>query len=175
MENDILTNDPESISYRRNCNTLVVFGTGVAIFGLWSTLKFIGYLIFGIPILTGEELAEFPDIFYVIVIILTLLILLGDVALRFIVMRRARAEGLGRKVNVRYLIVLGIIIIYGCTSVAYAIQDFLSVTGAFGDKYVEIFVELTVLFFEIELFIAAVRVRKYKAKLEEIRRKKFAG
>ena len=132
-------------------------------------------MIFGIPILTGEELAEFPDIFYVIVIILTLLILLGDVALRFIVMRRARAEGLGRRVSVRYLIVLGIIIIYGCTSVAYAIQDFLSVTGAFGDKYVEIFVELTVLFFEIELFIAAVRVRKYKAKLEEIRRKKFAG
>ena len=175
MENDILTNDPESISYRRNCNTLVVFGTGVGIFGLWSTLKFVGYLIFGIPILTGEELAEFPDIFYVIVIILTLLILLGDVALRFIVMRRARAEGLGRKVSVRYLIVLGIIIIYGCTSVAYVIQDFLSVTGAFGDKYVEIFVELTVLFFEIELFIAAVRVRKYKAKLEEIRRKKFAG
>ncbi len=175
MENDILTNDPESISYRRNCNTLVVFGTGVAIFGLWSTLKFVGYLIFGIPILTGEELAEFPDIFYVIVIILTLLILLGDVALRFIVMRRSRAEGLGRKVSVRYLIVLGIIIIYGCTSVAYAIQDFLSVTGAFGDKYVEIFVELTVLFFEIELFIAAVRVRKFKAKLEELRRKKFAG
>ena len=175
MENDILTNDPESISYRRNCNTLVVFGTGVAIFGLWSTLKFIGYLIFGIPILTGEELTEFPDIFYVIVIILTLLILLGDVALRFIVMRRARAEGLGRRVSVRYLIVLGIIIIYGCTSVAYAIQDFLSVTGAFGDKYVEIFVELTVLFFEIELFIAAVRVRKFKAKLEELRRKKFAG
>ena len=175
MENDILTNDPESISYRRNCNTLVVFGTGVAIFGLWSTLKFIGYLIFGIPILTGEVPAEFPDIFYVIVIILTLLILLGDVALRFIVMRRARAEGFGRKVSVRYLIILGLIIVYGCLSVAYAIEDFLSVTGSFGEKYVEIFVELTILFIEIEMFIAAVRVRKFKAKLAELRRQRFAG
>ena len=175
MEDDILTNDPESINYRRNCNTLVVFGTGVGVFGLWTTLKFIGYLVFGIPILTGDELEEFPDLFYVVVIITTLMILGGDLALRFIVMRRARAEGFGRKVSVRYLIILGLIIVYGCLSVAYAIEDFLSVTGSFGEKYVEIFVELTILFIEIEMFIAAVRVRKFKAKLAELRRQRFAG
>ena len=175
MESDVLTNDPESISYRRNCNTLVVFGTGVGIFGLWTTLKFLGYIIFDIPILTADDLEEFPEIFYVVVIIATLMILGGDLALRFIVMRRARAEGFGRKVSVRYLIILGFLILYGCVSVAYAIEDFLSVTGAFGDKYVEIFVELTILFIEIEMFIAAVRVRKYKAKLAELRRQRFAG
>ena len=163
----ILQNDPRSVNFRRNSNTLVILGTAVIVFGLWNIIKVVAYSILGIPIydlsdLEGVE-AEDEQFFMIFIMIILYITLAGDAVVRFIAGHNARAEGLGKKRSKAYLFFLVWEILFGIFTVGSVISEMFASPESFEDYYVSLFMELSSLVILIEVFIAALSVRKYKA------------
>ena len=168
MENtDILKNDPGSLRYRRESSTLVVLGTGVMAFGIWSIIKLIGTFAFRIPLFTASEEEELGSVGMIFAIIIAVIIVSVDVLLRIFVGIRARREGAGKKAGKAYLVFLVLMIIVSVISVAVEIDAVLSAERDFFDSYANLIMELTSLVVSFEVFMAAIYVRRFRAKAEE--------
>lgn len=168
MENtDILKNDPGSLRYRRESSTLVVLGTGVMAFGIWSIIKLIGTFAFRIPLFTASEEEELGSVGMIFAIIIAVIIVSVDVLLRIFVGIRARREGAGKKAGKAYLVFLVLMIIVSVISVIVEIDAVLSAERDFFDSYANLIMELTSLVVSFEVFMAAIYVRRFRAKAEE--------
>ncbi len=168
MENtDILQNDPGSLRYRRESSTLVVLGTGVMVFGIWSIIKLLGTFAFRIPLFTASEEEDLGSVGMIFAIIIAVIIVSVDVLLRIFVGIRARREGSGKKAGKAYLVFLVLMIIVSVISVAAEIDAVLSAERDFFDTYANLIMELTSLVVSFEVFMAAIYVRRFRAKAEE--------
>ena len=168
MENtDILKNDPGSLRYRRESSTLVVLGTGVMAFGIWSIIKLIGTFAFRIPLFTASEEEELGSVGMIFAIIIAVIIVSVDVLLRIFVGIRARREGAGKKAGKAYLVFLVLMIIVSVISVIVEIDAVLSAERDFFDSYANLIMELTSLVVSFEVYMAAIYVRRFRAKAEE--------
>ena len=168
MENtDILKNDPGSLRYRRESSTLVVLGTGVMVFGIWSIIKLIGTFAFRIPLFTASEEEDLGSVGMLFAIIIAVILVSVDVLLRIFVGIRARREGEGKKAGKAYLVFLVLMIIVSVISVAVEIDAVLSAERDFFDSYANLIMELTSLVVSFEVFMAAIYVRRFRAKAEE--------
>ena len=168
MENtDILRNDPESLRYRRESSTLVVLGTGVMVFGIWSIIKLIGTFAFRIPLFTESEEEDLGSVGMIFAVIIAVIIVSVDVLLRIFVGIRARREGEGKKkAGKAYLVFLVLMIIVSVLSVVVEIDTVLSAERDFFDSYANLIMELTSLVVSFEVFMAAIYVRRFRAKAE---------
>ncbi len=168
MENtDILKNDPGSLRYRRESSTLVVLGTGVMVFGIWSIIKLLGMFAFRIPLFTASEEEDLGSVGMLFAVIIAVIIVSVDVLLRIFVGIRARREGEGKKAEKAYLVFLVLMIIVSVISVAVEIDAVLSAERDFFDSYANLIMELTSLVVSFEVFMAAKYVRRFRAKAEE--------
>ncbi len=167
VNENVLANDRESVKYRRNCNTLVVFGTGVILYGFWSIIKLAMCLIFEVEIFNKEDLEEFGPIGISIVLVIVVIIMAVDVLIRLRTGLRARYEGAGKKAGKSYLFWCIWLILESTISIIIVVPDVINMQDDFIDTYLSVFMELTSLAMTIEVFMAGISVRKYRKKLQE--------
>ena len=175
-ETDILKNhelahksevDPQ-VKYRRLRNLLSTSSFGVIIFGLWSIIRSVLYVLFSresqkeIDMTVSETGAESSDVLMVIVILM--LVILGlEIALRLFVGLSARAESKGKKKSIAYVIVAGILIPFYVMSVIYSIASTDYINGVV-DNIITIIMDITSTLALIELFVAAISIRVMRKK-----------
>ena len=169
LENkEILQNEPESVKFRRNSKTLVIFGTGVIPFGFWSIIKIAGYVIFGIPIIDPSEIEDVDEAGVIFLMVFVSVFVLADVFIRVIVGLCFNKEGRGKKVKGAYLVLAVWEILFGAFSlIVYVYQIMFDPdmsADSFFDSYITLFLELSSFLIMVEAFIAALNVRKYKSK-----------
>lgn len=167
VNENLPANGRESVKYRRNCNTLVVLGTGVILYGFWTIIKIAMCLIFGVELFDEEDVAEFGPVGMTFLMIILVLILAVDVFIRLYAGLRARYEGTGKKAGKSYLVWCVWLILESAFSIFIVVPDIIDMNGDFIDTYLSVFMELTSLAMTIEVFIAGISVRKYRKKLQE--------
>ena len=158
----ILDNSPEAVSYRRNISTLGILGIGVIVFGFWGIIKLIAELFLGIDIYRPEDLEGLDETAIMIVNVTIFVIMTIDIILRIIVGLKARREGRGKKTGRGYLVIILMLIISSTFNVCVVAWDLITMRGAFGEDFAAIFMELSSLVVSLEVFIAAVSVRRYR-------------
>ena len=172
MENSaVLQNDNASIKLRKNCRTLVDLGTGIIIFGFWSIVKLATYTLLEIPIYDLSEYDDLDQSDLPLLMTFLYVMLAADVIIRVIVGLNARAEGRGRSRSSLYLIFNVWMILFGIFSVGSLVWECLAAgyTEAFFDYLLMLFMEASSLAITIEVYAAALSVRRYK--LKELRRR----
>ena len=163
----LIRNDPEAIELRKKENTLVVIGSGVILFGVWSIVKALLY--------TVSDRAEFLEEIYdnglgtagvVFSIAVVGLVLLADLGLRFYVGRSAIAEGRGHKKSALYLVLAGLMA--GASVIMLLMVIFIPGDIAEGilDRIVSVVVEGTSLVMVCEMIWAGICVRRERAREE---------
>lgn len=162
----LIQNDRESINFRRNSNTLVIFGTGVMIYGVWTAAKIITYIGLGNNIFDFVDISELNLVEYKILFIVLMLYLMCDMAVRIVIGMAAIFEG---KNPDRRFPKAGIFftvweIAYGILSTFLTAKYTIDVWcfDTFEDNMTSLFMELTSLVMLIEVFIATISVRRYK-------------
>ena len=161
-------NSPEAINFRRNSNTLSILGAGVIIFGFWSVIKIVTYSVLGVPLYTEADVEAAGGVSIDIIVTVLYCLLAGDIIVRLIVGLCARAEGKHHEKRQKgfYLGFTVWEILFEIFSVYSVIVQFLNLN----DKdcievYVSIFMELSSLLILIEVYIAALSVRRYKKRM----------
>lgn len=169
IQNDInALNSPEAINFRRNSNTLSILGAGVIIFGFWSVIKIVTYSVLGIPLYTEADVEAAGGVSIDIIVTVLYCLLAGDIIVRLIIGLIAGAEGRDHSKRKRgfYLGFMVWEIIFQIFSVFTVIAQFLSLNDdTFVEVYVSLFMELSSLLILIEVYIAALSVRRYKKRM----------
>ena len=162
----LLENDRKSINFRRNSNTLVIFGTGVMIYGVWTAAKILTYIGLGNNIFDFVDISDLNQVEYKILLIVLFLYLSGDMAVRVVIGMAARFEG--KKPDRRFPRI-GIVfmvweLLVGVFSSFFTAEYTIALWSidTFEDNMTSLFMELTSLVMLIEVFIATLSVRRYK-------------
>ena len=160
-------NDPH-VKYRRLRNLLSTSSFGVIVFGLWSIIRSVLYVLFSresqkeIDTAVSETGVETSGVLVVIVIMM--LVILGvEITLRLFVGLSARSESKGKKKSIAYVIVAGILIPFYVISVIYNIASTDYINGVV-DNIITIIMDITSTLALIELFVAAIRIRVMRKK-----------
>ena len=140
--------EPREITLRRNQDTLVIVGTGVIIFGIWSLLKTLFALLLNIGDLYEVILKEETPEGRVAIFIVVTLMLMIDLAFRVSVGLSAIAVARGKKS--RFIFVAGALIL--------AFSSATTVTAA---------VELTSLITLTQLINSAMAIRGIRKELKK--------
>ena len=171
---------------RRYQDMLFCVGTGVITFGFWSLVKGVMSIIFykdeldeiikqiGTTVGTPEEELglAIPAVYIVMLIIICL-----DVLLRLIVGSSARREGKGRA-NEKQWKYLGFGVILAIICIASLIGDITNFKENFLnplDGIITIVIEATSVVMVTELFVAGIKVKILKKKVEEAKLEEAAA
>ena len=170
-----INNEPKQIEIRKSQNTLIVVGSGIILFGVWSAVKMLSMLFLlrketveGILSITGpvEELPE-AVIFWVVVgiIIIIMAVILG---IRLYMGMSAIAEGRGKRRSPLYILIALFIII---SDIVFLITAFFTAEasqqlGALtrNQSISTMIIDATSMIMLIEMVISALKVRKLKRK-----------
>lgn len=159
----------DEVKLRRYRNLLVISGTGVIAFGVWSVVKAILFMTLTPDPLQLSEMTdvsafELPFVKMMIYIVLAV-ILAVDLSLRLYIGLSARAEGNGKKKRIVYVVVAAIILLLSLWSIITSFH--LSEYDSLLDMIVSFFVELTsaAAFFEVIYASCMVRRLQKKAKV----------
>jgi len=168
QDNAIEMNSPEAVNFRRNSSTLSILGIGVIIFGFWSVIKIVTYVMLGIPIYNDADIAGVDGMTIELLMTVLYCMLAGDVIVRLIAGLCARAEGKNHNKRQKgfYLGFIVWEILFQIYSVYTVIMQFLSIKDdTYVETYVSLFMELSSMLILIEVYIAALSVRKYKKRM----------
>ncbi|MBQ7990662.1 MAG: hypothetical protein IJ251_06405 [Oscillospiraceae bacterium] len=161
---------------RKYSNTLVICGMGEVVYGVWSVIRTILAVILSMNItdlliaeaeangevITESDLELLKVLFYISLGIL----LAGELLLRMYVGISSRAEGLGRKKNVTYIIAAGIIVINHLSTLWTLSVGLHNANEDLLDNAVMIVIDLTSVLILIDLIICAVKVRKLRREIQ---------
>ena len=163
---------------RKYQNMLIIIGTGVIYFGVWGYVKLAMYFVsnrsnlletfsktMDVETLTPEIL----QVFYIITF--AMILLMGGIifAVRLYVGLSARAEGMGRRHGVFYLVVaVLIVLIEGGILVASVVLYFSGNGGetSFLDMLATAVVELTSVVLTAEMVVSAVKVKRLEKQMK---------
>ena len=164
-------NRPERIRLRRDENTLMVVGSGVILFGIWSVVKALlqGNASFSNMLAearledAGLEELGFGDLSWLVAALaaaFVLIALLLDLSIRIFVGMSARAEGRGKKQGPVYLVLSVLLLaLSGVFICSYLIMLFHG-SDQVMDADAAILVELTSFVTLLQMILSAVRVRR---------------
>ena len=150
--------------YRRNLNTLSILGTGVIVFGFWGIIKIAAEFFLGIDVFNPEDIKDLNELGLKIVNITLFVVLAVDIILRIIVGIKAKREEHGKKTGRGYLVIILWLVLSSSVNVTAAAWEIITMRAAFFEYFVAIFMELSSLVVSLEVFIAAVSVRRYRRK-----------
>ena len=163
MENTkVIQNDARPIAFRRDSTTLVILGAGVIIFGFWTVLKVLAYIFLDIPLFDTSKYEIESEEEYRFLMAFLFFFITSDLLVRLYVGARAISEGLGKKVRKGYLVFNLWLILFGIFSVISVIMVLMEPDDEYIETYASLFMELSSLTIIIEVFIAALSVRRYK-------------
>ncbi len=144
-------------------------GMAVLVFGAWSVLKLVLYLLQLLEILDltldVDEVALAVRNFLFLVFGLVALVFLVDLLMRIFVARSARAEALDRKSGKGYLVVCAILIAVSVVSLVFDIGYYTEMGMEWLEGTVSIAVSVCSLYALLELFVSGIRVKRLKKEL----------
>ena len=151
-------------------NNLVVAGTGLMAFTVWSIIRALLFLLTYrkefteyITALSEEDGVEVPPVLVIIVVIFLLML----VALPyFIIGKSARTEGMGKK-RKKFFIVLAMIMLIPQTIVVIAsISSVFQSEDGLLESLVTAMIDVTTFCVLFETAITAIRIKKYRKQLD---------
>ena len=171
-------NQPEKMQLRRDENTLMVVGSGVIIFGVWSVLKVLLLETTRLPEMMEEirlqdlglEETGIGDLSWVVAALTMVFILIGlllDLSIRVFVGLSARAEGKGKKQGRVYLVLSALLLVVSGLSFCSYIYAFSRGSDQVMDSDAAILVELTSFVTLLQMILSAVRVRRARRAEQE--------
>ena len=167
-------NSPRDMSLRRAQNTLIIVGTGTILFGLWSVVKTVGVILINRreEVAMIRENSQIPEalagdgVMFAIVLVISAIILLIDLALRLFVGRSAIAEAQGRRCSFLYIPVTVLMILSGFATVLFEVYVLFFAspdsTAASDVSLASVIIELTSMLMMIKMVSDAHSVRKYR-------------
>lgn len=147
---------------RRNQNNLVMIGSGVILFGIWSILKALLFLMLdGSNLATEyfERLAQHGVTDRAQVIALLFLLLLVEQAARLYVGLNARWEGFGRKRGNLYVVVAVLMSVFHLVSVVIGFRTGFQYFDYYPEAATSLLMDLTSLVVLLELVNSVRKVR----------------
>ena len=162
-------NDALHIQLRKNQDTLKIVGLGVMAFGAWSIVRTILYTTFQwnsiIENMVEQELsAKTAGIMYIIV---SVMIMAVEIAIRLYIGRSAIAEGKGERKRPGYIVVAFLIALMDLSLMFFFFILLGTRTEISLDALVTMFVELTSTVILLEMCQSAIRVRKLRRQIAE--------
>ena len=162
-------NDALHIQLRKNQDTLKIVGLGVMAFGAWSIVRAILYTTLQwnsiIENMVEQELsAKTAGIMYVIV---SVMIMAVEIAIRLYIGRSAIAEGKGERKRSGYIVVAFLIALMDLSLMFFFFILLGTRTEISLDALVTMFVELTSTVILLEMCQSAIRVRKLRRQIAE--------
>ena len=154
---------------RRNQNYLVILGTGVLAFAVWTVVRTLAQYFLQqaeIKAMVEVEAAAPPEIVnaaMTVMLILILALLVIELILRLIVGFSARAEGKGKKKRKGYLVVAVFLIVLQAFSIGITLAGIFTDPGVIVEGIIGILIEITSAITIIQLIMASVRLRKLTA------------
>ena len=140
---------------RKMEDTLITIGNGIILFAVWSLVRFVlSYFILGAEV-DETASAEVKTASVVVLWVFTLL----DVGVRLYIGYAARAEGLRRKKLPYFVLTIVYLVLYIISVAACVLALFTLSTGA-GNLVVMLIIDVTFLFFMLELLVSIIGVRK---------------
>lgn len=169
---DFINNDPKQVAIRKYQNTLIVVGSGIILFSVWTVVKLLGSFfllqdetVAAMREIGGAGMEEIPDsaVFY-ITLAVVMLIMLVVLAIRVYVGLSAISEGRGKRKSRLYLLLAVIMIISGIMSLytSFFRVDPQSAMGALStdNSLSGLIIELTSAIMLTEMVISAIRMRR---------------
>ena len=171
-------NLPEKMQLRRDENTLMVVGSGVIVFGIWSVLKVLLLETTRLPEMIAEIRLEdlgleelgLGDLSWVVAAMAIMLVLIGlllDLSVRVFVGLSARAEGKGKKQGRAYLVWSALLLTLSGLSFCSYVYAFFRRSDQIMDADAAILVELTSFVTLLQMILSAVRVRRARRAEQE--------
>ena len=171
-------NQPEKMQLRRDENTLMVVGSGVIVFGIWSVLKVLLLETTRLPEMMAEIRLEdlgfeelgLGDLSWVVAAMAIVFILIGlllDLSIRVFVGLSARAEGKGKKQGRAYLVLSALLLVVSGLSFCSYIYTYSRGSDQVMDADAAILVELTSFITLLQMILSAVRVRRARRAEQE--------
>ena len=166
-----VNNDPEQIEIRKSQNTLIVVGTGTALFGIWTMIKMLGLIFLlrdetfaALLSKTGplEGLSENAVFWFIIIIVLALMALFTSA--RVYVGLSAISEGRGKRHGKLYIVLAVFMIIGGvwtfCTGLST--MEAPEQMGAFtrNQSISTIIIEATSIIMLIQMVISSLKIKR---------------
>ena len=148
---------------RRNQNYLIIIGTGTILFGIWSVIKTVMYLVMRrnqFADLTQQLPEEHPRLAAFLVAYAVLLVLTIDLLLRLYVGLSAQREGRGEKGNKRYVLLAGYLCISHLFSLRVEVLNLMQNPDDIATVIVSILMDATSFITLLELVHSVYRVRK---------------
>ncbi len=139
---------------RKHQNTLIVIGTGILLFTLWSVIKTIASFNMHIAGLYSSPAEGF-------VIMFILVILLGvDTLLRVFTALKARSAGYKKNGKISYIFTAIILILIHITAIVYYLMNFSASVDSVIDTVVTCVIEGTGIVMTLDLIYSGIRLKK---------------
>ena len=171
----MIRNEQDQINLRRNQNTLIITGTGMIVFMLWSMVKAFWLLfirrervlteLFQIFDEGGFDHSQFSDdTIFLVILVLVALVLALDLLIKLFVGLSAISEGKGKKRGRIYVVLIWILIVVGvCRMIvgrgddeaASSLNGVLSYDGSIPSMIIE----LTSLIMMIQMGVDSIKVK----------------
>ena len=171
---DYINNDPKHIAIRKAQNTLIVVGSGIVLFGVWTAVKMLGSFfllkeetVAAMRMLAGEGMDVLSDtaVFY-ITLAMVMFVMLVILAIRTYVGLSAISEGRGKKSRILYIPIAVIMIIFGLISfyINFTTVEDAGTYGALSQDTTTsgLIIELTSVIMLTEMVVSAVRIKRLR-------------
>ena len=176
-ESNHINNDLDHILMRRSQNTLIVVGTGIILFSIWTVVKTLGLVFMlkdesiAIARKAADEIGSnvSDQHLYYIVLAVMLIIMLLFLAVRTYIGRAAISEGRGVRRRKGYLILAVILIIINTVAVTanYLLPESQEYLGELStnNSMPALIIEVTSMIMMVEMVFAAVRLRRARRRI----------
>ena len=176
-ESNHINNDLDHILMRRSQNTLIVVGTGIILFSIWTVVKTLGLVFMlkdesiAIARKAADEIGSnvSDQHLYYIVLAVMLIIMLLFLAVRTYIGRAAISEGRGVRRRKGYLILAVILIIINTVAVTanYLLPESQEYLGELStnNSMPALIIEVTSMIMMVEMVFAAVRLRRVRRRI----------
>lgn len=161
---------------RRHQDTLIIVGRGNLLFGVWGMIRTVMTFILHNPE-RDKIIAEFqntPDydsawkpLYYGVFLLFLLLVLAAEMGLRLYICRSAKAEGMGGRKSLWYVILAGFMSVASIVVLGYNLYSGYYQDLDLFDTVITVVIELTSAVMLLELVAASIRVRQLRRKLVE--------
>lgn len=154
---------------RKHQSTLVVAGTGVILFGLWSIVKTLMFLTTTWAALAAHavELGLTNKFVIAIIIAIVVFVLGADLLMRLYIGLCAVSEGKGRKSRSFYLLVAGWLLFTSITVFPANLYNAYSLSGFAPDVLIATVLELTSLYALADLLFSGIRIKQLRKQPEK--------
>lgn len=156
----------DEVKLRRYRNLLIISGTGVIAFGVWSVVKTILFLTLTPDYLRLDDIGDIGEaemsLVKIFVFVILGVIMAIELLLRLYIGLSARAEGYGKKKRIVYVVVAAIILVLSLWSIitSFHVSEYDSLL----DMAVSLLLELTSAAAFFEVIYASYMVRRLQKK-----------